>query len=72
MPTPAKLESTVLSDVQYDAPTHILTITFKNGRKYNYAKVPPEVYSKLMAAESHGKFFRQHILGKYQYQEHGK
>ena len=31
--------------------------------------VPPEVYRELMAAESHGRYFHQHVRNKsYRYQ----
>ena len=36
---------------------------------YRYFDVPPEVYRGLMAAESHGRYFHQHVRDKsYRYQ----
>jgi len=39
------------------------------GAVYQYFDVPPEVHSGLMAAESHGRYFHQHVRDKsYRYQ----
>ncbi|MFH1919785.1 MAG: KTSC domain-containing protein [Planctomycetota bacterium] len=38
-----------------------LEIEFTNGAVYRYFDVPPEVYHGLMAAESHGRYFHQHV-----------
>jgi fibrillarin-like rRNA methylase len=46
-----------------------LFITFKNGSIYSYNDVPKQVFNELVQAESHGKFFNQHIRLKYHYQK---
>ncbi len=46
-----------------------LEIEFTNGAVYQYFDVPPDVYRGLMAAESHGRYFHQHVRDKsYRYQ----
>lgn len=42
-----------------------LTIDFKSGGTYVYAGVPRKEYEALIAAESVGKHFHQHIKGKF-------
>jgi hypothetical protein len=55
--------------VGYDDEQRVLEIEFTNGAVYQYSDVPPEVYSGLMAAESHGRYFNQHVRSAgYRYQ----
>jgi hypothetical protein len=56
--------------VGYDEEQQILEIEFTNGAVYRYFDVPTQVYRGLMAAESHGRYFHQHVRGEgYRYQE---
>jgi hypothetical protein len=43
----------------------ILFITFKGGKKYGYIGVKAELVQELFDAPSLGKFFDEHIKGKY-------
>ena len=53
----------------YDQEQRVLEIEFTSGAVYQYFDVPAEVYRGLMAAESHGRHFHQHIRNKsYRYQ----
>jgi hypothetical protein len=46
----------------------ILEVEFKNGSVYQYFHIPDIIYNHLMAAESHGKYFNEHIKNsKYPY-----
>ena len=45
----------------YDEDETILEVEFTNGAVYRYFDVPAEVYLGLMAAESHGRYFHQHV-----------
>jgi len=52
-----------------DREQQTLEIEFTNGAAYQYFGVPAEVYRELMAAESHGRYFHQHVRNKsYRYQ----
>ncbi len=42
-----------------------LIVRFKGGGTYEYADVPAHVHDKMMAAESTGKFFHEHVKGKF-------
>ncbi len=42
-----------------------LTIRFKGGGTYDYPDVPAELHDKFVNAESCGKFFQEHIRGKF-------
>ena len=56
--------SNILS-IGYDADKQMLEIEFNTGRVYRYSGVPPHVYSGLMKASSHGKYFLTYIQGVY-------
>ena len=43
----------------------ILFVTFKGGKKYGYSGVKVELVQELVDANSLGKFFDEHIKGKY-------
>jgi hypothetical protein len=61
--------SDVLRSVGYDLASSVLEIEFESHRLYHYFDVPLSVYSMLMAAESKGAYFNEHIRDMYTYQE---
>ncbi len=64
------VRSSALRSVGYDEEQQTLEIEFTNGAVYRYFDVPPEVHRGLMAAESHGRYFHQHVRDKsYRYQK---
>lgn len=63
------VRSSALRSVGYDQERRGLEIEFTSGAVYQYFDVPAEVYRGLMAAESHGRYFHQHVRDKsYRYQ----
>lgn len=56
-----QVNSTILASVGYDAGKQLLEIEFHDGNVYQYSHVPESVYEGLMAAESHGRYFDQHV-----------
>jgi hypothetical protein len=60
--------SSALRSVGYDAEQQTLEIEFTNGAVYQYFRVPAETYRGLMAAESRGRYFHQHVCGVYRYE----
>lgn len=63
------VQSTNILKAGYNTETQSLTITFKNGTIYEYAKVPWQVFTKFRASESQGKFFSQYIKTIYTYKK---
>ena len=53
--------SSNLKSVGYDGVNRILEIEFHDNRVYQYFNVPPSLHTRLMNAESHGKFFAREI-----------
>jgi hypothetical protein len=66
------VESNLIRSVGYDLPSSILEIEFVDGKGlYEYYDVPLSVYSRLMAAESLGAYFNEHIRELYVYDKIG-
>ena len=59
------VSSSNVKSVGYDPVKRTLEIECHGGRVYQYDDVPPSVHQALMAAASHGRFFRAHIMHKY-------
>ncbi len=59
------VDSSNLANVGYDRESMVLTVEFKNGRVYEYAKVPVRVYSGLMSAGSKGGYLHKEVVLKY-------
>jgi hypothetical protein len=60
------VDSSVLASVGHDH--GVLEVEFTSGALYRYANVPVAVYEALMAAESHGTFFNEHVRDAYRYE----
>ena len=59
------LDSSVLGSAGYDAKTRVLEIEFHSGAIYRYLEVPGEIFRRLLAAESKGRFFGANIRDKF-------
>lgn len=67
--------SSRISLLEFFPKTQVLRVTFKKGGIYEYEKVLPEVFRKLVEAESIGSAFQSLIIGKYSYKkisDHGR
>lgn len=63
----AELDSTNLRAAEYDPFMKVLILRFHTGGDYEYVDVEREVFTELVKAESAGKYFHQHIRGKYEF-----
>jgi hypothetical protein len=59
------VDSSDLHSVGYDSSTLTLEIEFNSGGIYQYYGVSKEVYERLLAAPSLGKFFPANIRNVY-------
>ena len=69
---PIERQPVVSSDIAslgYEASTETLEIEFKATGVYRYFSVPHATYEGLRATPSPGKFFLQHIKGKYAWEK---
>lgn len=63
------VESSQIVSIGYVPELETLEMEFKGGKVYRYFEVPGAAHADLMAAESKGKFFGQHIRGKFKYEK---
>jgi lysyl-tRNA synthetase class 2 len=63
------VESTAISEIDYDRRDHTLRVRFASGERYAYADVAPAVHRAFVEAESKGRFFQAHIRDRYPYQK---
>ena len=63
------VESSAIRGIDYDAPSRTLLVIFIDGGGYAYGEVPPALYADFLKAESKGRFFAEHVRGRYGYQE---
>lgn len=53
--------STTLAAAVYDDGQKRLQLDFRDGTRYVYSSVTPDLFCGLLAANSKGRFFNQHI-----------
>jgi len=62
-----QVESSNIDSFAYDAKKEVLTIWFKGGAEYTYPGVKQDTSNGLLEASSKGKYFAEHIKGKFTY-----
>ena len=62
------VESEAMLGVGYDDRRRVLEIEFADRDVYDYFDVPPSVHRGLIRAESHGRYFAEHIRDRYAYE----
>lgn len=61
MITSSLLTSKTLANAVYDDFQKTLQLDFRDGSRYVYSTVHPDLFHGLLAATSKGRFFNQHI-----------
>ncbi len=62
-----EVESTAISEIDYDPEVAKLLVRFASGERYVYVGVPGEVCRSFLEAESKGRFFQAEIRDRYPY-----
>lgn len=62
--TPIAKSSTIES-VGYEPATKLLKVKFKSGGTYHFEGVSADHHSKMITAESVGRYFHTHIKGSF-------
>ena len=66
------VESSLIRSVGYAPTASILEVELaESGRVYRYFDVPYSLFEELMAAESKGAYFNDHIRDMYAFEEEG-
>jgi hypothetical protein len=61
MITSTLLQSETLAAAVYDDSQETLRLDFRDGSRYVYSRVHPDLFHAMLAATSKGRFFNQHI-----------
>ena len=61
------VQSSQIALVGYSEPDKVLRIAFTRNAAYQYFPVEKSVYDELMASDSIGSYFSQHIKGNENY-----
>ena len=64
-----RVESEAILEIDYDAAGSTLYVRFADGDWYSYFGVPARVHGAFLAAESHGRFFHDHIRDRFRYRK---
>jgi lysyl-tRNA synthetase class 2 len=59
------VDSSAISQIDYDAERAKLLVRFVSGERYVYVGVPEEVCRSFVAADSKGRFFQTRIRDRY-------
>ena len=55
----------MIQRIMFDDDAQELRVSFRSGLKYIYEGVPRAIYDALGRAASAGRFFNQHVKGRY-------
>ena len=61
------MDSSVVNQIDYDSESEETTVSFTNGHKGVYKRVPWQVVSGWEQAESKGQYFNTHVRNVYEY-----
>lgn len=67
IPSRVSLDSTTLAGAVYDSCRGELQLDFRDGARYAYSGVAPELFRELLSATSKGFFFNRYIRGRFPY-----
>lgn len=60
-----KVQSTWITDVRYNRPQRILTMTLSNGRQFLIPGASRQTFERWIGSPSKGRFFHEFIKGQY-------
>jgi hypothetical protein len=55
------VSSSLVSSVGYDPEERLLEVELTDWKVYQYTDVPGATYTGLMEADSHGRYFNNHV-----------
>jgi hypothetical protein len=61
--------SSFIASWGYCSKTKKLNIAFQNKKRYTYSKVPTEIITELLQAESIGRAYNEYVKGAYESEE---
>lgn len=64
-----KVQSSNISEINYDAVSKLLIVHFIKGGVYSYKNVEESVFDDFVKSESVGSFFHKNIKSKYEFEK---
>jgi len=64
MSTSIDFSSTTLANALYDSSHQELELDFRDGSRYVYSGVSPDLFQGLLVAPSKGRFFNERLRGR--------
>lgn len=65
--TITNIKSSNIKTIEYNEEIQTLTVEFQSGAKYAYSKVPKTVFTRLVGADSIGRYVSENIRNNYTY-----
>lgn len=65
--TITNIKSSNIKTIEYNEEIQTLTVEFQSGAKYAYSKVPKNVFTRLVSANSVGRYLNENIKNNYTY-----
>jgi hypothetical protein len=62
------VESSMLASVEYHAAQSALEVEFRDGSRYRFLDVPADCLPHLLASDSKGGYFNQHVRNQFRFQ----
>jgi hypothetical protein len=62
------VNSSILSSVEYHAAQSALEVEFRDGSRYRFLDVPANCLPRLLASDSKGGYFNQHVRNRFRFQ----
>jgi hypothetical protein len=59
------IHSEIISSIGYDRESKTLEVEFTSLAVYRYEGVPPQIFHDLLASDSRGKYFLEHVKGLF-------
>lgn len=66
-----RVSSSLVAAIGYDPDARVLEVEFHDTGVYRYANVPADVHRRFLRADSHGRFFNDHIRDRYAWTREG-
>lgn len=61
------VDSEAIAQIEYHEDASTLFVRFTSGEWYAYLGVAASLHAEFLAAESHGRFFQDHLRGPYRH-----
>lgn len=59
------VRSSAISAIGYDPSSQRMKIKFKQGRTYDFCRVPQDIFDGFISASSKGRYYESRIRGRY-------